>query len=197
MSQKALVTTHAVGRSILLIRGHNVLLDMDLAALYGVGTKVLNQAVRRNPGRFPEDFMFQLTRAETKILRSQSVTSRRHGGHRGRPYAFTEQGVAMLSSVLRSPRAVAVNVAIMRAFVDTRRTLSSHADLHRRLDDLEQKYDVQFTGVFRAIRRLMAPPKVPRRRIGFGQARVLHSAGARATAPTSRRRGRPLSQYAD
>jgi len=171
MSQRKPIAMRAVGHAILTIRGHNVLLDADLAGLYGVGTRVLNQAVTRNLERFPADFMFQLTTREAAILRSQSVISRRHGGHRGRPYVFTEQGVAMLSGVLRSPRAVAVNVQVMRAFVQMRRTLGSYDGLVRRLDALEQRYDAQFAGVFRAIRSLMAPPKPPKRRIGFALAR--------------------------
>jgi hypothetical protein len=153
------------------------MLDSHLAELYGVPAKVLNQAVKRNIERFPGDFMFQLTHKETQDLRShfgisnlrsQTVTSS-WGGRRYRPYAFTEQGVAMLSSVLRSQRAVQVNIAIMRAFVQLRGMLSSHKDLARKLDALEKKYDVQFKLVFDAIRKLMEPSPVPlRRRIGFG-----------------------------
>ena len=144
-----------------------MLLDAELGALYLVPTKALNQALRRNRDRFPEDFVFQLTFEETRRLRSQTVTSTGRGGRRTFPYAFTEQGVAMLSSVLRSPRAVAVNVEIMRAFVQLRRTLESHAGLARKLDALERKYDGQFTVVFEAIRQLMAPPARARRKIGF------------------------------
>jgi hypothetical protein len=161
------VEHHKLTRAILLIRGHKVMLDQDLAYLYGVATKVLNQAVRRNKSRFPEDFMFQLTREEASFLRSQIVTleSRQI---RYLPYAFTEQGVAMLSSVLRNERAVCVNIEIMRAFVQLRQMLSSHADLARKLAALEKKYDAQFKVVFDAIRELMRPPE-PRRkpRIGF------------------------------
>lgn len=156
-----------IARAILLVRGQKVLLDADLAALYGVSTKALNQAVRRNPQRFPPDFMFQLEVDETHSLRSQIVTSSSHGGRRTRPLAFTEQGVAMLSSVLRSPRAVAVNVEIMRAFVELRRVLESTAGLSRRLDALERKYDSQFKGVFDAIRQLMTPTTRPAKQIGF------------------------------
>ena len=159
-----------IERSILLIRGHKVMLDADLAALYGVATKVLVQSVRRNPSRFPEDFMVQLTFQEFTRLRSQIVTSnteRRRGGRRYLPYAFTEQGVAMLSSVLRSKRAIQVNVEIMRAFVRLRQMLASHADLARKLDALEGKYDAQFKVVFDAIRELMAPPVRKPRPIGF------------------------------
>jgi hypothetical protein len=151
---------------MLVLHGHKVLLDADLAALYGVNTKVLNQAVRRNRERFPADFMLQLTQLETAILRSQSVTSSHHGGRRHRPYAFTEQGVAMLSSVLRSPRSIAVNIEIMRAFVRLRRLLASNANLARKLVALETKYDGQFTTVFQAIGQLMAARR-RRRRIGF------------------------------
>lgn len=144
------------------------MLDADLAALYGVPTKALVQAVKRNRARFPGDFMFQLTAEEAARLRSQTVTSKPgRGGRRTRPYAFTEQGVAMLSSVLRSERAVAVNVEIMRAFVRLRAMLLGHEDLARKLAALERKYDAQFRVVFDAIRELMAPPSKPRRPIGF------------------------------
>jgi hypothetical protein len=128
--------------AVLRLRGHNVILDSNLAALYGVHVKVLNQAVKRNRKRFPGDFMFRLTAQEAGALRSQIVTSKPgRGGRRTPPYAFTEQGVAMLSSVLRSSRAVRVNIEIMRAFVRLRRMLESNADLARKLDELEQKYD--------------------------------------------------------
>ena len=146
------------------------MLDADLAELYDVATKVLVQSVKRNPSRFPRDFMFQLTFQEVTRLRSQIVTSnteRRRGGRRYLPYAFTEQGVAMLSSVLRSNRAVQVNIEIMRAFVRLRRMLASHADLARKLDAMERKYDAQFRVVFDAIRKLMAPPVRKPRSIGF------------------------------
>jgi hypothetical protein len=136
--------------------------------LYGVPVKVLNQAVRRNRERFPDDFMFRLDPNELEDLKSQIVTSS-WGGSRVPPYAFTEQGVAMLSSVLRSPRAVQVNIAIMRAFVRLREMLLTNADLARKLADLERKYDSQFKAVFDAIRQLMAPPpsQPPRPEIGF------------------------------
>jgi hypothetical protein len=139
--------------------------------LYGVQPKALNQAVRRNPDRFPGDFMFQLTDEEVANLRSRSVTSRSWGGRRYLPYAFTEQGVAMLSTVLRSPRAVLVNVEIMRAFVRLRQMLRENADLTRKLAALERKYDTQFKVVFDAIRGLMEPPAKPKRRIGFDRER--------------------------
>ena len=155
---RSLITRQYVERAILLIRGEKVLLDADLAVLYGVETKVLIQAVRRNQGRFPKDFMFQLTKKEFSILRSQTVTSSSWGGRRYPPYAFTEQGVAMLSSVLRSKRAVDVNIEIMRTFVRLRAMLASHEKLARRLADLEQKYDTRFKVVFEAIKKLMEPP---------------------------------------
>jgi hypothetical protein len=155
-------------QKILLLRGERVMLDADLAALYGVTTSALVQAVKRNPGRFPSDFVFQLAPEEHAVLKSQIVISRReHGGRRTAPYAFTEQGVAMLSSVLRSPRAVHVNVEIIRAFVRLREMLTTHADLARKLAALEKKYDAQFRVVFDAIRELMEPPAKPRRSIGF------------------------------
>ena len=150
------------------MRGQRVMLDSDLAALYGVETKALVQAVRRNIRRFPEDFMFRLSKEEFDYLRSQIVTSRRDwGGRRYFPYAFTEHGVAMLSSVLRSDRAVIVNIEIMRTFVRLREMLSSNRELTRRLDELEQRYDSQFKAVFDAICQLMAPPARPTRRLGF------------------------------
>lgn len=168
MSDKILIPD-AIEASIRRIRGQNVMLDSYLASLYGVETKVLNQAVRRNSERFPRDFMFQLVAEEVKSLRSQIVTLKAGRGEhqKYRPYAFTEQGVAMLSSVLRSPRAIAVNVEIMRAFVALRRMLGSNAELARKLDALEQRYDSQFKAVFQAIRDLMAPPRPPPPKIGF------------------------------
>lgn len=168
MTGESLIPQQRIERSILLIRGEKVMLDNDLADLYEVETKALTRAVRRNLDRFPEDFMFQLTDSEFANLRSQFGTSRVWGGRRYAPYAFTEQGVAMLSSVLRSKRAVQVNVEIMRAFVRLRQVLSSHADLARKLNSLEQKYDRQFKIVFDAIRELMIPPETPKKgRIGF------------------------------
>ncbi len=152
--------------SILLIRGHNVMLDEDLARLYQVPTKVLNQAVSRNLDRFPEDFMFRLSKEEFEILRSQLVTSS-WGGRRYSPRAFTEQGVAMLSTVLRSKRAVQVNIEIMRAFVRLRQILASHEELARQLVALDRKYDKRFKIVFDTLRQLMAPPAKERRPIGF------------------------------
>lgn len=159
----------AIEGAIRLLRGTRVMLDEDLARLYGVETKVLNQAVKRNPERFPADFMFRLEIREVVNLRSQIVTANlAHARRRNLPYAFTEQGVAMLSSVLRSPRAVQVNVEIMRAFVRLRRMLLENAELARKLDALERRYDGQFRVVFEAIRELMEPADEPVRRIGFG-----------------------------
>lgn len=157
----------AIESRIHTIRGVRVMLSTDLAVLYGVPPKALVQAVRRNRDRFPKDFLFQLTAAEQRNLKSQSVTSSWGGARRARPYAFTEQGVAMLSSVLHSARAVRVNVEIMRAFVRLRRVAASVGDLARKLDELEQRYDARFRTVFVAIRQLMAPAVPPRRRIGF------------------------------
>ena len=177
-----------IERHIFLIRGQKVMLDADLAELYGVETGALNRAVKRNSDRLPADFMFQLTAGEVENLKcqfgisssakapestagagvvSQVVIPGSYGGRRSLPYAFTEQGVAMLSSVLRSPRAVQVNVAIMRAFVRLRELLLSNVALARKLADLEGKYDAQFKVIFDAIRQLMTPPEKPKRRIGF------------------------------
>lgn len=163
------VALERVERRIVLLRGHKVMLSTDLAELYGVEPKVLIQAVKRNVERFPGDFMFQLTAEESRALRSQFVTLEIGRGKYAKywPYAFTEQGVAMLSSVLKSRRAVLVNIAIMRAFVRLRELLTTHKDLARRLDALEQKYDAQFKGVFDAIRELMKPSEPLRHRIGF------------------------------
>lgn len=154
--------------SILVLRGEKVMLDADLAAMYGVETKVLLQAVKRNAERFPADFMFQMTDEEWSVLRSQFVTSKPgRGGRRTAPYAFTEQGVAMLSSVLNSKRAIAVNIEIMRAFVQLKRMMATNQDLSRKLDALEGKYDKQFKMVFDAIRALMEPPAKAKKPIGF------------------------------
>lgn len=155
---------------ILLIRGQRVMLSNDLAELYGVQARVLVQSVNRNILRFPADFMFQLTVEEAERLRSQIVTLESGRGRysKYRPYAFTEQGVAMLASVLRSPQAVAVNIEIVRTFVRLRQLLATNATLSRKLDALERRYDAQFREVFAAIRQLMNPPDAPKkRRIGF------------------------------
>jgi len=163
------ISIERIEQTILLIRRHRVMLDTDLAKLYGVPAKVLNQAVRRNTSRFPADFMFQLTGEEATALRSQFVTLKTgRGQHRKyRPCAFTEQGVAMLSSVLHSERAIQVNIAIMRAFVQLREMIGSNKGLARRLNELEKKYDSQFRVVFEAIRELMAEPESKVKRIEF------------------------------
>jgi len=167
----SLIPAERIEQSILLIRGQKVMLDRDLAQLYGVETRVLNQAVRRNIDRFPEDFMFSLTREEIMRI-SQIVISSGHPGVKTLKFsknvmAFTEHGVAMLSSVLNSPRAVQVNIQIMRTFAKLREIMLQHKDLARKLDALEKKYDAQFKVVFDAIRQLMTPPETKRRPIGF------------------------------
>jgi hypothetical protein len=175
-----------VAQFVFFIRGEKVMFDADLAMLYGVEARILNQAVARNRKRFPADFMFQLTDDEFTTLRSQIVISKLptpqsasrlrsqvvtsktgRGGRRYRPFAFTEQGVAMLSSVLRSTRAVQVNIAIMRTFVQLRRLMDTNRDLARKIDALEKKYDEQFAVVFEAIKQLITPPASPRKEIGF------------------------------
>jgi hypothetical protein len=167
---RALIPAEVIERKIYLIRGHKVMLDSDLAELYGVTTKRLNEQVRRNLKRFPSDFMFQSSSKEAESLRSQIATSKR-GGRRYLPYAFTEQGVAMLSSVLNSDRAIEVNIQIMRAFVKLREMIASNKELAKRLDELESKYDEQFKVVFDAIRELMAPAEPKKRKIGFRRER--------------------------
>ncbi len=166
MAVEVIIPVERIEKAILLIRGHKVMLDSDLAELYEVETFNLNKAVKRNLDRFPPDFMFQLTVQEFNNLKFQSGRSS-WGGRRTPPYAFTEQGVAMLSSVLRSARAVQVNVAIIRTFVRLRQMLSSHAELARKLNAIEMKYDDQFKVVFDAIRQLMAPAPKKQRSIGF------------------------------
>jgi len=163
---KDIVPWAGIEQSIFTIRGCRVMLDAALAELYGVETKALVQAVKRNASRFPDDFMFLLTREEFTNLRSQFVTSS-WGGRRSLPYAFTEQGIAMLSSVLHSERAIRVNIEIMRTFVRIRQALASSDELTQRLNDIEKKYDAQFRVVFDAIRQLMTPAESKRRRIGF------------------------------
>jgi hypothetical protein len=178
-----LIPIVSIPQRIAYLRNHKVLLDVDLAELYGVQTKVFLQTIKRNINRFPSDFMFQLDAGEWKILRSQSVTSSlKHGGRRYAPYAFTEQGVAMLSSVLSSPQAIAVNIEIMRTFVRLREVILSNKDLAHRLDELESKADlievkhdnfehntrVQLKQVLEAIRKLSTPPEPAKKRsIGF------------------------------
>ncbi len=156
-----------IEQKIYLIRGLKVMLSTDLADLYGVEPKVLVQTLKRNQDRFPDDFMFQLTKEEFLNLKSQIVTSSWGGLRRAMPYAFTEQGVAMLSSVLNSKRAVQVNIAIMRAFVKLREMISSNKDLAKKLLELEKKYDMQFKVVFDAIRELMKHPEPKEKKIGF------------------------------
>ena len=158
-----------IEQQIFLLRGHRVMLSSSLARLYEVEPRALVQAVKRNLTRFPEDFMFQLNAKEFSALKSQIVISSWGGMRRAIPYAFTEQGVAMLSSVLRSQRAIQVNIEIMRAFVRLRRILAAHVELARKLDALEKKYDSQFRVVFDAIRELMTPAPPSRRPIGFTQ----------------------------
>ncbi len=166
---KSIVPIERIEKRIYFLRGQKVMLDTELAELYGVTTGALNQAVKRNKDRFPSDFLFALTADEADDLKSQIVISSSWGGRRrSRPYAFTEQGVAMLSSVLKSRRAVQVNVEIMRTFVRLREMLASNAGLSRKLDDLEKKYDSQFKMVFDAIRQLMIPPEPKRKKpIGY------------------------------
>ena len=169
--QRSALKPENIASLILLLRGEKVLLSEHLAELYAVPVKVLNQAVKRNISRFPDDFMIQLTHEEAEAVlrsRSQFVTLKRGQNIKYLPYAFTEQGVAMLSSVLRSKRAVMVNVEIMRAFVRLRQILGAHADLARKLAALERKYDSQFKAVFDAIRELMTPSPAKKRSIGFG-----------------------------
>jgi hypothetical protein len=168
ITEQSIAPAEDIERAILLVRGHKVILDRDLALLYGVTTGNPNKAVSRNLERFPDDFMFQLSVDELKNLIFHFGTSS-WGGTRKRPRAFTEQGVAMLSGVLHSPRAVQVNIEIMRTFVRLRQMLQQNADLARKVATLEKKYDVQFKVVFDAIRQLMAPPEKPQRQIGFGR----------------------------
>jgi hypothetical protein len=171
MTTQALIATERIERAILLLRGQKVMLDRDLAALYGVETKVLNKAVGRNLDRFPADFMFRLTKEEAEASRFQIGTLKRGQNIKYLPYAFTEQGVAMLSGVLRSKQAVQVNVAIMRAFVRLRETLALHKELARKLAEVEQRlegHDAAIRSLFEAIRQLMAPPTTPPKpEIGF------------------------------
>jgi hypothetical protein len=165
----AIVRAERIESRILLIRGCRVMLDSDLAELYEVATKRLNEQVKRNKDRFPADFMFQLTPEETKSLRSQIATSKR-GGQRYRPYAFTEHGAIMAAGVLNSPRAIEVSIYVVRAFVKLRELLSSHKELGRKLDELEKRiegHDEEIMGLFEAIRLLMEPPEKLSKRIGF------------------------------
>ena len=165
----SLIPSERIEKTILLIRGQKVMLDEDLAELYGVAVKVLNQAVRRNQKRFPSDFMIQLTKNEYDEIRSRlpNLKSGRGRYRKYLPYAFTEQGVAMLSTVLNSERSIQVNVEIMRTFVRLRQILASHSQLARKVEQIEKKYDSNFKVVFEAIHQLMEPPRPKRKRIGF------------------------------
>jgi hypothetical protein len=170
INNDAIIPLDMIERRIFMVRGQKVMLDSHLAELYQVKTSNLNKAVKRNYGRFPQDFMFRLTKEEAESLRSQIVTSKiGRGGQRYSPYAFTEQGVAMLSSVLRSPRAVAVNIAIMRAFVRLRQLLASNKELAEKVAAMEKKYDKQFKIVFDVLKQLMgpAPEEDDKEPIGF------------------------------
>lgn len=164
---QAVISLESIERKILFLRGQKVMLSRDLASLYEVEPKVLIQAVKRNIERFPQDFMFQLTNQEVSALKSQSVTLNVARSPRANPYAFTEQGIAMLSSVLQSRKAILVHVEIIRAFVRLRQLLASHKDLARKLEELESKYDTQFKIVFDAIRELIKQPPSKSRKIGF------------------------------
>ncbi len=162
-----IIPIEVIQQKIFLIRGHKVILDNDLAELYGVETRALNQAVKRNIKRFPLDFLFQLSQAEAaELSRSQFVTLKRGQNIKYLPYAFTENGVAMLSGVLNSDRAIAVNIQIMRTFTKLRELLATHRELRRKVEEIEKKYDHQFKIVFDAIRQLMAPPEPGKKKIG-------------------------------
>ncbi len=202
-----LISPEAIVPMVHWLRHEKIILDSDLAELYGVEARVLNQAVKRNIGRFPADFMFQLTAQEWDNLRAQMVTSenehhsaarvnssqtvmssKKHRGYKYLPYAFTEQGVAMLSSVLRSQRAVEVNIAIMRTFVQLRRLMDSNRDLAQKIGDMEKKYDGQFSMVFDAIRQLISQPSQPTRELGFhtiARKKVTKKAVKKASRPKS------------
>jgi hypothetical protein len=165
-SSKQAIVPAGIGNKIYILRGQTVVLSPDLALLYRVPVRALVQAVKRNKTRFPSDFMFQLRASERTILKSQSVISS-WGGARSLPYAFTEQGVAMLSSVLRSERAVQVNIAIMRAFVQLRSMLATHEDLRRKITEMERRYDAKFHAVFATLRQMLETPISAKRQIGF------------------------------
>jgi len=176
MKKLSIIPQEIIQQKIYFIRGEKVMLDRDLAELYGVETKALNLAVKRNRDRFPADFMFQLSKKEFEILRFQFETSKnlksqivilKRGGRRYEPYVFTEQGVAMLSSVLNSKRAIQVNIQIMRTFTQIRKMLISHKDLRKKLELMEKKYDKQFKVVFEALRLLLKEDEKPLKRIGF------------------------------
>jgi hypothetical protein len=167
MKQQSIVPSEIIEKRIFFIRGQKVMLDRHLAELYEVPTMRLNEAVKRNLKRFPPDFMFQLSNEENDTLISHFAISKGRGGHRKLPYVFTEQGVAMLSSVLNSDRAIDVNIEIMRAFVKLRELIASNKELAGKLAELEKKYDAQFKVVFDAIRQIIYSPEKPRREIGF------------------------------
>jgi hypothetical protein len=168
LSKTAIVPRALISQKIFFVRGTRVMLDADLARLYRVVTKNLNKAVKRNASRFPSDFMFQLSSNEMRDLRFQIGTSKREqGGRRYSPYAFTEQGIAMLSSVLSSSRAVQVNVAVMRTFVRLREMLATHEELRRKIDAMEKRYDARFQAVFETIRQMLATPVPVKKPIGF------------------------------
>ena len=183
-SKAVIVSSTVITQKIYFLRGTRVMLDSDLAKLYGVTTASLNQAVQRNRDRFPEDFMFRLENADIESLRSQFAISKPEGrgGRRYAPYVFTEQGVAMLSSVLRSSRAVQVNVAIMRTFVRLREMLTTHEDLRRKIDAMEKRYDARFQAVFEAIRQMLETPIPPKKAIGFHAKSAASSKQARPSS---------------
>jgi len=165
--QKSALPTETIASKIYLVRSQKVMLDRDLAELYGVQTRVLKQAVRRNISRFPPDFMFELTNEEQKSLRSQIVTLKKGQHSKYLSFAFTEQGVAMLSSVLNSARAIQVNIQIIRTFTKLRSLLATHKDLKRKIEAMEKKYDENFQIIFEAIRRLFDEEEKPKRKIGY------------------------------
>jgi hypothetical protein len=164
---KQLLPSETIEQKIFLLRGHKVMLSPHLAELYGVETRILVQAVKRNIKRFPVDFMFQLTHQEFENLKSQIVISSWGGSRRARPYAFTEHGAVMLASILNSPIAVQSSIMVVRVFVRLREIMATHKYLARKIDDMEKKYDAQFKVVFEAIRRLLTLPEKPKERIGF------------------------------
>ncbi len=168
MPEKSLISQGIIESKIIFIRDTKVMIDKDLSALYGVETKVLNQAVKRNLMRFPNDFMFQLTKEEFEnLLRSQFVTLKRGEHSKYLPYVFTENGIAMLSSVLKSKRAITINIQIMRTFTKLRKMLSADKKLRQKIEEIENKYDTQFKIVFDAIRQIISPAEKPKKRIGF------------------------------
>jgi hypothetical protein len=167
MKTNDIIPSEIIEQRIFIIRDQKVMLDFHIAELYQVETKTLKRAVRRNKDRFPEDFCFELTQQEYTSLRYQLGTLKRGEHSKYLPFAFTEQGIAMLSGILQSPRAVQVNIAIMRSFVRLRQVLAAHKDLVQKLEEMEKKYDKQFQIVFDAIRQILTPPEKPKRGIGF------------------------------